>query len=265
MRVFVSLLLLGFAAMPSAPARAGDDEAAPDEAPAKGSLVITVKAPDGLPIDADVEIDHKPMGNVEDGELTLVNIPAGSHALVILAQGYQRFEHAVAVQGGEEAKLDARLIAIVPPSQAAWKWTLAGSAMLVGVGAIYGHYGHDRMLANRDAVVVVEAPHPDDDSFDFDLVEPADCGKSAATLAREKHAIVVNQDRFDRMCSWQTRSLIGYAVAGVGLAGVLVSVYMLTRHGEPGEYTPGPRKRSLFRPSANPRSDGVDLWLTLIW
>src|SRR5690349_7148784 len=123
MRVFAGLLLLGFAAMPSAPARAGDDvppspappaapaadpaadEAAPDEAPAKGSLVITVKAPDGLPIDADVEIDHKPMGNVEDGELTLVNIPAGSHAVVILAQGYQRFEHAVVVRGGEEAKL----------------------------------------------------------------------------------------------------------------------------------------------------------------
>lgn len=271
MRLFVGLLLIRGALMPSAQARADDPahdrapDRADDEAPTKGSLVITARAPNGTAIDGEVEIDHKPMGDLEDGEVTLVNIPQGSHAVAIVAEGYHRFEQAVTVRADEEAKLDARLVVIVLPSKTLWKWTLGTSVALLGVGAIYGYRGHDRMLANRDAVVVIEAPHPGDDSFDFDLVEPPDCGKSAAALARDKHAIVVNQDRFDRMCGWKTRSLIGYGVAGMGLAGLLVSVYMLTRHEEANDYTPTPRKRSLFRPSANPRSDGAELTLTFTW
>ncbi len=258
------------ALIPSAAARADDppsDDAdeATEEAPTKGTLVITARAPSGTAIDGAVEIDRKPMGDLEDGEMTLVNIPQGNHAVVILAEGYHRLEQSVTVRAGEEAKLDARLAVIVPPSKTLWKGTLAASAVVIGVGVLYGYRAHDRMLANRDAVVVAEAPHPNDDSFDFDLVEPGDCGKSAATLAREKHAIVVNQDRFDRMCSWQTRSLIGYGVAGVGLVGLLVSVYMLVRHGEANDYTPTPRKNGLFRPGANPRSGGADFTLTFTW
>jgi hypothetical protein len=271
MRRLVGLLLIGCALSPSAAARADDppsdtsgDEGG-DEAPTKGTLVITARAPNGTAIDGAVEIDRKPMGDLEDGEMTLVNIPQGNHAVVILAEGYHRLEQAVAVRAGEEAKLDAHLAVIVPPSKTLWKGTLAASAVVIGVGVLYGYHGHDRMLANRDAVVVTEAPHPNDDRFDFDLVEPVDCGKSAAALALEKHAIVVNQDRFDRMCSWKTRSLIGYGVAGVGLVGLLVSVYMVVRHGEANEYTPTPRKNGLFRPGANPRSDGADFTLTFTW
>lgn len=271
MRRLVGLLWVGCALIPSAAARADDPpsdqsgDAAGDETPTKGSLVITARAPNGTAIDASVEIDRKPMGDLEDGEMTLVNIPQGSHAVVILAQGYHRLEQAVTVRAGEEAKLDARLAVIVPPSNTLWKGTLAASAVVIGAGVLYGYHGHNRMLANRDAVVVTEAPHPGDNSFDFDLVEPADCGKSATTLALEKHAIVANQDRFDRMCSWKTRSLIGYGVAGVGLVGLVVSVYMLVRHGEANEYTPTPRKNGLFRPGANPRSDGADFTLTFTW
>src|SRR5438552_1510562 len=146
MRRLVGLLSIGCALMPSVATRADD------ETPTKGTLVITARAPNGTAIDGAVEIDRKPMGELADGEMTLVNIPQGSHAVVILAEGYHQLEQAVTVRAGEEAKLDARLAVIVPPSKTLWWGTLTASAALIGVGAIYGLHGHDRMLANRDAV-----------------------------------------------------------------------------------------------------------------
>ena len=251
------------------PDKATESDPTDDEAPTKGRLVVTAKGPGGTAIDAAVEIDTKNMGDLEDGEMTFVNIPAGRHAIAIAAAGYKKLEQDVTIRAGEQARLDAMLIAVIPPSKAVWKWTLAGGATLIGLGVLYGLHGHDRMLANRDAVVVVEdenAP-PFVVTFDFDLVEPSDCGKSAAWLSREKRAIVVNQDRFDRMCSWQTRSLIGYGVAGVGLAGVILSVYMLTRHGEANSVDLGrPRGRNPnieLVPTVT--SDGAGASLSVAW
>jgi hypothetical protein len=286
MRVFVGPLL-GLAVMLNGPGRAlsqpapadpqppanavpenaVEDGPVDDDAPTKGRLVVTAKGAGGAAIDAAVQIDTKNMGELEDGEMTFVNIPPGRHAIAITAAGYKKLEQEVTIRAGEQARLDAQLVAVIPPSKTVWKWTLAGSATLIGLGVLYGIHGHDRMLANRDAVLVVQDPNVDDTDFDFDLVEPGDCGKSAATLSREKHAIVVNQDRFDRMCSWQTRSLIGYGVAGVGLAGLLVSIYMLTRHGEPNEVLPGQRRGRNPDVELVPMmtSDGAGASLSVAW
>jgi hypothetical protein len=290
MRVSVGPLLLGAALMlkgparalsqpapadPSPPATAAEpaaDEADPadDSAPSKGTLLVTAKGPGGAAIDASIRIDTRDMGALEDGEMTFANIPPGRHAVAISAAGYVKLEQEVTIRAGEKARLDARLVAVTPPSKRVWTWTLAGSAAILGLGVLYGIHGHDRMLANRDAVVVIEdenADHSGFPAFDFDLVEPIDCGKSAAMLSQEKHAIVVNQDRFDRMCGWKTRSLIGYGVAGVGLAGVLVSVLMLTRHGEPNAVAPGQRRGRNPDIELVPRvtADGGGVSLSIAW
>jgi hypothetical protein len=294
MRVSVGPLLLGAALMLNSPARAlsqpapadplppaaaepeaaepdaAKDDSAEDSAPTKGRLLVTAKGAGGAAIDAMIRIDTKDMGELEDGEMTFANIPPGRHAIAISAAGYVKLEQEVTIRAGEQARVDARLVAVIPPSKRVWKWTLAGSAALLGLGVLYGIHGHDRMLANRDAVVVIEdenADHSGFPAFDFDLVEPSDCGKSAAMLSQEKHAIVTNQDRFDRMCEWQTRSLIGYGVAGVGLAGVLVSVIMLTRHGEPVAVAPGQRRGRNPEIEIVPRmtADGGGVSLSVAW
>lgn len=289
MRVSIGPLLLGAALMLNGPARAlsqpapvdppppaatepeaADDDAADDATPTKGRLIVTAKGPGGAAIDATVRIDTKDMGDLEDGEMIFANIPPGRHAIAISAAGHVKLEQDVTIRAGEQARLDARLVAVIPPSKTVWKWTLGTSAAVLGLGVLYGIHGHNRMLANRDAVVVIEdanADHSGFPPFDFDLVEPTDCGKSAAMLSEEKHAIVTNQDRFDRMCGWKTRSLVGYGIAGVGLAGVLVSVLMLTRHGEPVAVAPGQHRGRNPEFEIVPRmtSDGGGVSLSVTW
>lgn len=286
MRVSVGPLLLGATLMLNGPARAlsqpapadppppaatePEDDSADDSAPTKGRLLVAARGPGGAAIDAAIRIDTRHMGELEDGEMTFANIPPGRHAVAISAAGYVKLDQEVTIGAGEHARIDARLIAVIPPSNRVWKWTLASSAAVLGLGVLYGIHGHDRMLANGDAVVVIEdenAEHSGFPPFDFDLVEPTDCGKSAAMLSEEKHAIVTNQDRFDRMCGWKTRSLIGYGVAGVGLAGVLVSVLMLTRRGEPVAVAPGQRRGRNPEIEIMPRmtADGGGVSLSVAW
>jgi len=222
-------LLFGLA-LTIAPARAMAGEEADDET-SKGTLVVTARSQNGGAIaGVAVTIDNKPMGELEDGEVTLTNIPEGRHAIVIEARGYQKFEQSVTVHEGQRAKLDALLVAEVPPRKPAlWKWTLGASVSVAVVGAAYGYHSHARAFANRDAILVTPAPNPDGGFYaDPKTIGTNDCGKDAAGIALAKHSVVVNQDRLERMCSWRDRSFIAYGVAGVGLIGAFISIYMLT-------------------------------------
>lgn len=233
-------LLFGLA-LTIAPVRAMAGEEADDET-SKGTLVVTARSQNGGAIaDVAVTIDSKPMGLLEDGAMTLTNIPEGRHAIVIEARGYQKFEQSVTVHEGQRAKLDALLVAEVPPPKPAlWKWTLGASIPVAVVGAAYGYHSHARAFANRDAILITPAPNPDGGFYaDPKQIGTNDCGNDAAGIALAKHSVVVNQDRFERMCSWRDRSFIAYGVAGVGLIGAFISIYMLTadRRADPGSTT----------------------------
>ena len=214
MRVLLRLVLVGLALTTIAPARARAQPAPPadkgeaDDETSKGTLVVTARSQNGGAIeDIAVTIDSKPMGGLEAGEVTLTNIPGGRHAIVIEARGYRKFEQSVMVREGERARLDALLVAEVPrPKPALWKWTLGGSVPMIVAGVAYGYYGHTREFANKDAILIVPAPNPDGGFFANPTpIQTNDCGKDAAGIAFVRHAVVVNQDRFDRMCAWRDR------------------------------------------------------------
>ena len=242
MRVLLRLLLLGLA-LTIVPARALSQPAPPAAEPAaeadtdeddetsKGTLVVTARSQKGGAIaDVAVSIDSKPMGELDDGEMTLTNIPEGRHAIVIEARGYKKFEQSVTVREGERAKLDALLVAEAPRRKPAlWKWTLGASIPMLISGAAYGYHSRSRTLANRRAIVVAPAPNPEGGFYANPLpIHTKSCGQSAERIAFESHAIVVNQDRFDRMCSWRDRTFIAYGIGGVGLVAAAISIYMLT-------------------------------------
>jgi hypothetical protein len=237
--------------------RAKDKDDADDET-SKGTLVVTARSQKGAIAEVAVTIDAKPMGELEDGEMTLTNIPGGRHAIVIEAPGYQRFEQSVTVQEGERARLDALLVAEVPRAKPPlWKWTLGVSvSMLVAAGA-YGLYGHSREFANRDAIVVSGAPNPDGGFYANPTpIQTNDCGKNTAEIAFIRHAVVLNQDRFDRMCTWRDKTFIALGLGGVGLIGAFVSLYMLTtdRRADPGGLG--------IVPTVTPHGGGASLSLT---
>jgi hypothetical protein len=262
------------------PASAGDDksEAAPakethtdeDAETSKGTLVVTARSQNGGAIaDVAVSIDSKPMGELDGGELTLTNIPEGSHAIVIEARGYRKFEQSVMVREGERAKLDALLVAEAPRRKPAlWKWTFGASIPLLVAGVAYGYHSRNRTLANRDAIVVMPARNSDGALYlDPKPIETKDCGQSAEHIAVERHSVVVNQDRFDRMCSWRDRTFIAYGLGGVGLVAASISIYMLTmdRRADP-VYSLDARRRSreiAIVPTVSP--DGAGASLSLIW
>jgi hypothetical protein len=295
MRVLLRLLLLGIAltigparalsqpAPPGdkeSPASAGDPK--PDAEPAatsdtdedgetsKGTLVVTARSQKGGAIaDVAVSIDNKPMGELDAGEVTLTNIPEGRHAIVIEARGYKKFEQSVMVREGERAKLDALLVAEAPRRKPAlWKWTLGASIPMLVTGAAYGYHSRSRTVANRSAIVVAPAPNPDGGFYaDPKPIQTKNCGQSAERIALEAHSIVVNQDRFDRMCTWRGRTFIAYGVGGVGLVAAFISIYMLTadRRADP-VYSLDARRKSrdlAIVPTVSP--DGGGALLSLAW
>jgi hypothetical protein len=283
MRMLLRLLLLGLA-LTIVPARALSQPAPPADEPAakadtdededdetsKGTLVVTARSQKGGAIaDVAVSIDSKPMGELDDGELTLTNIPEGRHAIVIEARGYRRFEQSVIVREGERAKLDALLVAEAPQRKPAlWKWTLGASIPMLAAGVAYGYHSRNRTVANRDAIVISPAPNPDGGFWaDPKPVQTRNCGQSAERVALELHSVVVNQDRFDRMCTWHGRTFIWYGVGGVGLVAAAISIYMLTtdRHADP-VYSVDARRNSreiAIVPVVSP--DGAGASLSLAW
>lgn len=195
---------------------ATDDDAQPADAAgvdagllSKGTLTIKIKGSTGSAIDdAAVFIDDKSMGDIEDGELTLTNIPGGRHAVAIVARGYQRFEQAMTVHEGEQARLDALLVEEPPPrSSPVWKWSLGAGVVVAAAGFSYAFYSTSKMNKNNAAVVTVVAQNPDGSGpYPFSVpLQLADCGKSSATIERQKYTTVVNIDR--------ARSAAGHAPA----------------------------------------------------
>lgn len=274
MRLGLRVLLVGAALAaigePRAAAQARDDGAELDEAAtSKGTLIIRARNASGKSIeDAAVTIDARSMGLLEDGAMTLTNIPAGQHAVVIAAGGYRRFEQAVTVRDGQQ-RLDALLIEDVQPKRfPTWKWSLGTSIALLATGAAYGYYSTTKMRNNEAAVVTIGAVNPDGTTYDYALpVQTGDCGKSLDTIAQEKHSIVVNPARFDRECTWRARVLIGYGIAGIGLIGAFVSAIVLTRESgslAPATWSaPGQRPAHTFVPIVGP--DGAGALLSFTW
>jgi hypothetical protein len=244
---------------PSADTDQAQDKDDADDETSKGTLVVTARSQKGGAIaDVAVTIDTKPMGELEDGEMTLTNNPGGRHAIAIAAPGYQRFEQSVIVREGERTRLDALLVAEVqrakPPL---WKWTLGVSVSVLVAAGAYGLYGHSREFANRDAIVISGAPNPDGGFYANPTpIQTNDCGKSTAEIAFIRHAVVLNQDRFDRMCTWRDKTFIALGFGGVGLIGAFVSLYMLTtdRRADPGGLG--------IVPTVTPHGGGASLSLT---
>jgi hypothetical protein len=221
-----------------------EDESAPD----KGTVIVKATIPTGAAMEAtSVTIDGKPMGALEDGEAILLNVPEGRHVLVIEALGCKKSEHVVTVHAGERVTVVARLVVQPPPPRpvvsSIWTVSLAASAAMLAAGGGYGLHSYRQMTRNTDAILVVSAPNPDGSGYwtDPKSIQTADCGKDAATLARLKHAIVVNQQRLDRMCVWRLRVDVSYGIAGLGLIGAFISVVALTR--EWGVDAPAPPHR----------------------
>jgi hypothetical protein len=298
MRVLSRLLLLGFALtvtggaalaqpapadpVPTATDDGGDDsgEATSEGADedtgggspfSKGTLIIKVTSRTGAAIeDATVTIDDRSMGELEDGELTLTNIPQGSHAVAIEAAGYRRFERAVTIQDGEHARIDAMLVERPPPPpprySSAWKWSLGASVLVAATGLSYAVHSTGRMTRNFEAVDSITAQNPDGSGpWDFSFpLQYADCGKAFATIEREKYLTVLNGDRFERTCTWRDRMQLGYITAAVGGAGIFVSALMLIRHRVvrgPLPVLPGPMPIAIV-PTVTPGGGGASLTLT---
>jgi len=244
---------------PAAKDAAGGDEA--DDGTSKGTLVVTARSQKGGAVaNVAVTIDNKPMGELDDGALTLTNIPEGRHAIVLEARGYQKLEQSVMVHEGQRAKLEALLVAEVPPPKPKlWKWTLGASVPMIVIGLGYGYHSHTRAFANRDAIVVTPAPNPDGGFYaDPKPIQTNDCGKDAARLAFVRHSVVANQDRLDRMCMWRDRSFIAYGFAGVGLIGAFISIYMLTMDRRADPLAP-----VAIVPTVTP--DGAGAQLSIVW
>jgi hypothetical protein len=274
MRVLLRLPLVGLA-LTTGPARALSQPAAKadtdeDDETSKGTLVVTARSQKGGAIaDVAVAIDNKPMGELDDGEMTLTNIPEGRHAVVIEAPGYKKFEQSVMVREGERAKLDAMLVAEAPRRKPAlWKWTLGVSIPTLAAGVAYGYHSRNRMVANRAAIAITPAPNPEGGFYaDHKPIQTRNCGQSAERIAVEMHSIVVNQDRFDRMCAWHDRTFIAYGIGGIGLVAAAISIYMLTtdRRADP-LYSVDTRRKSreiAIVPTVSP--DGGGASLSLAW
>jgi PEGA domain len=245
----------------------------------KGTLTIQLReragagagASTGAAIDgAKIAIDAKPMGEIEDGELTLTNIPEGRHALVIEAHGYQRLEQTVELRNGQHHRLDIQLDRLPPPWHAPiWKWSLGASALVFASGLGYGLYAHGKMRTNNDAVIVVPSQKPDGSGPYASAfgVKPGDCGKSDEKIASENQSILVNPERFDRTCTWRNRSYLGYGIAAVGLVGAFVSTVVLWRDSAAQGDLPAtiPRRRRDVRILPTVTPDGAGASLAVTW
>jgi hypothetical protein len=235
----------------------------------KGTLIIRVRSRGGGAIqDASVTIDARSMGDLEDGELTLTNIPPGSHAVSIDAAGYQRFAQAVMIRDGEHARLDAVLVDKPPPPpprySPVWKWTLGASVAIAAGGLGFGLHSASRMRRNNDAVLSITSENGP--GFSLPL-QYADCGKAASTIDEEKHLTVLNMERFERTCTWRDRMQSGYITMAIGAAGIAVSAAALMRHRimpAPQTLAQGRAKREIaVVPMVAPGGGGASL--TLIW
>ncbi len=202
-----------------------------------GTLVIKARSRTGAAIDGQVVVDELPRGPLADGTLTLAGVAEGRRVVAIDAGGYQRFEAAVTIQGGQAAVVDAVLVEKPGPRPHSplWKWSLGAGIALAISGGAFAYYSNDRMVNHNK---VTYSPQLDDSMNPVAGVQApdaSDCGKSDKAILDAKHAIVTNPDVFDRACTWKTRIYIGYVAGAAGALGAVLSLIMLSRDTGSGE------------------------------
>jgi TolB-like protein len=208
-------------------------------------LVIKARTRSGDTLDgARVFVDDVARGTLARGKLSVNVMSEQRHAVAIEAPGYPRFEETVLVHGGQPTTLEALLEARAAPSSpahhaAVWKWSLGAGIAVAIAGGGFAYYSNDQMV-NHNKVMYTPAIDPNTGA-PFTKVEApdaSDCDQSFAQIRTNKGAEVMNQDAFNRACTWKTRIYIGYVVGGVGVLGAVVSLIMLTRDVHATESSP---------------------------
>jgi hypothetical protein len=194
-----------------------------------GSLVVKARVEGGRSADGRVMVDDQPRGELSSGTLTIQGLSEGSHTVAIESGGrYLRFEDRVVVRSGEQAVVDALLVDKGVPERRGrsglWKVSLGAGIALAAAGGGFAYYSYDQMTQKQNGIFVTGATPRQS-------VTSEDCGKSVGQLETET---MVNPGQLDfgvfqDACSWHSRIYIGYAMAGVGAVGAVVSLIMLTR------------------------------------
>jgi hypothetical protein len=232
---------------------------------AEGTVVVRSRSDSGGPVrGASVILDDEVRGTLSNGKLAITGVAEGRHTVAISIGGSRRFEELVTVRSGEQVTVDAVLhrqpeVAPVPvPEQPAprppasappaseappvargdvartrsrrpsslWKLSLAVGAVGVVGGGVYAWHAYDRQQAHA---ALVHAQ-----------VSSDRCGDSDASLLTIQD---INLPAYRRACTWTTRTVIGYAVAGVGAVTAVVSLIMMSRDPGPEVAATGGRGR----------------------
>jgi hypothetical protein len=214
-------------------------------AAASGTLVVRARPRSGGALgDARVMIDEQPRGALTGGALTVSGLAEGAHTVAIETGGrYERFEDRVTIRGGGSAVVEAVLVdraaGPAPKRSAVWKVSLGAGIAIAAAGGGFAYYSYDQMQKNKDQIAPISAA-----GGAGATVGPEDCGTAEGALLGDKNLESLNFAAFERTCSWHSRIYVGYAIAGVGALGAIVSLIMISRDPPPAEQSAsGMRKR----------------------